>query len=48
MAVVERPGDSFVGCWGKPVGNKSIALGGKEMELVAEVFALLRSYLCSL
>jgi hypothetical protein len=48
MAVVESPGDSFVGCWGKLVGKKSVTLGGKEMEFVAEIFALLRSYLCSL
>jgi hypothetical protein len=48
IAEVERSGDSFVGCWGKVVGNKCITLGGKKMELVTEVFALLRSYLCGL
>lgn len=48
MAVVERPRDCFVGCWGKFIGKKSIPLGGKEMKLVAKVFALLRSHLCCL
>ena len=48
MVVVESPGDGFVSGWGKIIGKKSITLGGKEMELVAKVFALLRSYLCSL
>lgn len=48
MAIGERPCDGLIGCFGKFIGKQGVTLGGKEMQLVAKVFPLLRCNLCSL
>jgi len=48
MSILERPRDSIVYVRRKLIGNQGIPLGGKEMQLVAKVFPLLRSHLCGL
>lgn len=48
MAIAERVRDGVISIYCKVVGSQGITLGSKEMQLVAEVFPLLRSHLCCL
>ena len=48
MSIGERPCDSLISIRREFIGNQSIPLGGKEMQLVAKVFPLLSSHLCGL
>ena len=45
MAIVERTRDSVISIYREVVGSQGITLGSKEMQLIAEVFPLLRSHL---
>jgi hypothetical protein len=48
MSIGERSCDCLIDIRREFIGNQGIPLGGKEMQLVAKVFPLLRSHLCSL
>jgi hypothetical protein len=48
MSIGERSCDGLINIRRELIGNQGIPLGGKEMQLVANVFPLLRSHLCSL